>query len=57
VTKELRKEFGRASDHSTHYGASMRSWTVFKPTGNCPGPAVDLASAMTRMEVELDRDR
>ena len=49
VSKELRKEFGRASDHSTYYDALSKLWAGFKPT--ISGPAVDLASMKMRMEV------
>ena len=49
VSKELRKEFGRASDHSTYYDALSKLWAGFKPTTS--GPAVDLASLKMRMEV------
>jgi hypothetical protein len=49
ILRELRKEFGRASDHSTHYDALMRLWKSRTPSKS--GPAVDLASLKTGMEV------
>ena len=49
MTKELRKEFGRASDHSTHYDSLMRLWKAFTPSSL--GPANDFASLKTRMQV------
>ena len=47
MTKELRKEFGRASDHSTHYDALMKLWKTVEPSSS--GPAIDWASLNIKM--------
>jgi hypothetical protein len=49
MAKELRKEFGRASDHSTFYDALMKLWKTFVPSGS--GPANDFASMNIKMGV------
>ena len=47
MTKELRKKFGRASHHSTHYDALMKLWKTVAPSSN--GPATDFASLNIKM--------
>ncbi len=49
MTKELRKEFGRASDHSTLYQALMKLWKTVEPSSS--GPATDWASLNIKMGV------
>ncbi len=49
MAKELRKEFGRASDHSTLYDALMKLWKTVEPSVS--GPATDFASWNIKMGV------
>ena len=51
MAKELRKEFGRASDHSTStlYDALMKLWKTVEPSSS--GPATDFASMSIKMGV------
>lgn len=49
MAKELRKEFGRASDHSTLYDALMKLWKTVEPSSS--GPAMDFASLNIKMGV------
>jgi hypothetical protein len=49
MAKELRKEFGRASDHSTLYDALMKLWKTVEPSSS--GPATDFASLNIKMGV------
>ena len=49
ASQELRKEFGRASDRSTHYDVLAEQWCDSKPTKEVP--AVDVASLYVRREV------